>query len=277
MGKLRLDQQVKKFCLSNACRGCFEVKVHFGIHVNPNCIKYDATSKGISIYTENNQRHKYKLFVPFPSNLTLSIPKDPEAQLFCGILSAKIAIVSYDKNDFKKKSKSDKKIDDETKTKESKDSDAKIKKKKVKKMKKTKKMSLDDLNKRIAENADDGSSEPAKKRRKWNKGKKRKQEKKQVIKSNEMTMDDQHELIDGVVDKIELKVKEKRKKEFEKDADIKEYLKNRAERKQKKEQKKKDLREKFLLRRSKKKQKQRKDRKGTSYKKASAKRVTFAL
>merc|ERR1712228_678604 len=86
--------------------------------------------------------HKYKLFVPFPSNLNMAIPKDPEAQLFCGILSAKIAILSYDKNDFKKKSKSQKKIADETKTKESKDSDAKIKKKKVKKNEKNKKKLL---------------------------------------------------------------------------------------------------------------------------------------
>merc|ERR1712130_1013934 len=100
--------------------------------------------------------------------------------------------------------------------------------------------------------------------------------KKETVKSNEMAMNAQHELIDGVVDKIELKEKEKRKEANKKDADIEEYLKNRAERKEKKEQKKKELREKFLLRRSKKKQKQRKDRKGTSFKK-SQKRVTFAL
>ena len=274
-GKLRLDQQVKKFCLLNGCRGCFEVKVHFGIHVNPNSIKYDATSKGITIQTLNDQRHKFNLFVPFPKNLTLSIPKNPEAQLFCGKLSAKIAIVDYDKNEFKKKKKSTKQQqkdgETDTQSKDSKENRENSKKQKRKKMKKPKKMSLDELNKRIAENAvEDGtgeSKEPPKKKRKWNKTKKVKQAtKKKETKSNEMTMDDQHELIDGVVDKIEFKVKEKRKKENEKDADLKEYLKNRAERKQKKEQKKKDLREKFLLRRSKKKQKQRRDRKGTSFK-----------
>merc|ERR1712129_43521 len=96
-------------------------------------------------------------------------------------------------------------------------------------------------------------------------------------KKREMSMDAQHDLIDGVVDKIELKVKEKREKEQVKDADIELYLQNKAERKEKKEQKKKDLREKFLLRRMKKKQKRHSDRKGTSFKKASAKRVSFAL
>merc|ERR1712129_531303 len=96
-------------------------------------------------------------------------------------------------------------------------------------------------------------------------------------KKREMSMDAQHDLIDGVVDKIELKVKEKRAKEQVKDADIELYLQNKLERKEKKEQKKKDLREKFLLRRMKKKQKRHSDRKGTSFKKASAKRVSFAL
>merc|ERR1712129_676390 len=117
--------------------------------------------------------------------------------------------------------------------------------------------------------------EPPKKRRKKNK--KSKKVKKAVVtssdlsgKKREMSMDAQHDLIDGVVDKIELK-------EQEKDADIELYLQNKAERKEKKEQKKKDLREKFLLRRMKKKQKRHSDRKGTSFKKASAKRVSFAL
>ena len=44
-GKLRLDQQVKKFCLLNKCPGCFEVKVPFGRNVNPNKINYDAQEK----------------------------------------------------------------------------------------------------------------------------------------------------------------------------------------------------------------------------------------
>eukprot|EP00483_Globobulimina_turgida_P013510 UN13535 len=71
-----------------------------------------------------------------------------------------------------------------------------------------------------------------------------------------MSVNDQHELIDGVVNQIEDNIKKRRQMEVDKDADVKEYLQRRAEKKKMKEQKKKDIREKFFARRMAKKSKQ---------------------
>lgn len=98
-GKLRLDQQVRNFCLFHQCKGCFEVKVHFPNAINPKKIKYDATSEGITVDTlADHPRHHYKLKVPYPDGLKLHIPPDPEAQFHFGKLSCKLAILKYDKN-----------------------------------------------------------------------------------------------------------------------------------------------------------------------------------
>merc|ERR1712129_559876 len=125
-----------------------------------------------------------------------SIPTNPEAQLFCGKLSAKLAIIGYDKKRFIKQKKK-KSLDDETKSivvDENVENTKKLKAKQNKKTikrKKSRKVSLADLNERIAANkvtADvkvdldtvlQVTSEPPKKRRKKNK--KSKKVKKAVV------------------------------------------------------------------------------------------------
>mmetsp|Transcript_33009 Transcript_33009/g.52881 ORF Transcript_33009/g.52881 Transcript_33009/m.52881 type:complete len:309 (+) Transcript_33009:18-944(+) len=262
-GKPRLDQQVKKFCLLNKCIGCFECKVHFGRWVNANKINYDAKADGIHVDTLGDQK-KYKLFVPYPEHVTLSIPENPEAQFFCGVLSCKLAITKYDKKHFLKEamrkntknsgSKNEhlkhNQIGDDDEKENTGETKAKTEGKPVLKRKKKRKLSMGQLNKKIAENAesmDDG--EPPKKKQKKEKG----------VNPNEMSVDAQHKLIDGVVDKLESIQYEAKRKQIDKDADIKEYMKQRAEKKKRKEAKKAEIRKRFQERREAKQKKKHKE------------------
>ena len=299
-GKLRLDQQVKKFCLLNKCRGCFEVKVHFGYHTNVNKINYDAKDDGVYIDTLNDQQ-KYKLFVPYPKGVQISIPKDPEAQFFCGKLSAKLAIVKYDLKQLptNKKKKIEnlkaKQIDNDDekqkmdklsliKKKQKKNEERKNKRKQKRvESKRKRKLSLDNLNKIIAKNNgnDNNENEPPQKKRKLNmkqrqnKKNKKVQKKRKHLNPNEMSINDQHEINDGVVSKIENIEKEKKQKAMQKDSDIKEYLENRAERKKQKQAKKEEIRKKFMERKWAKKKALKMEQK--SMRTTSKRKVTFNL
>eukprot|EP01084_Bolivina_argentea_P283714 485999_1 len=229
----------------------------------------------MSIDTLNDQQ-KFKLFVPYPKGLELLIPDNPEAQFFCGVLSAKLAIIKYNKSQFAKTKKNAKKhkmnektnaTDEETngiQSTQKRKRNAKNNKKKKRNQKRSR-LSLDDLNKRIAQNT---HGEPKKKKRKLNK-------KAPKSNPNEMNLNDAHELIDGVVDKLENEIKQKRQKEMNKDEDIKQYLAQRAQKRKNKELRKKELREEFQQRRNAKKKSWKMQRKSVTQ--TSAKKVRFNL
>ena len=113
---------------------------------------------------------------------------------------------------------------------------------------------MDSLNERIAQKAEGVRGRP-KKKRKLNIG--------GLATGTEdhnegvitMSKDAQYSLIDGLVDNIDNKIKERRKRDLEKDQDLREYEQMKMEKKERKVQRKEALRDKFQRRAEKKKAK----------------------
>lgn len=99
-GARKVDGSLQRFCVNHKCPGVFEVKVFvgdFGLKTKQiNAIKYDANEKGIQL-SHKSKVNGFDVFVPFPCNLTMRIPKNPEALYLerCGLLLCRIPIVDH--------------------------------------------------------------------------------------------------------------------------------------------------------------------------------------
>eukprot|EP01083_Nonionella_stella_P266387 901232_1 len=101
-GKRKIDQTLQRFCIKNKCIGVFEVKLElkkFGLRPNQiGSVIYDADENGITV-KYNSKTHGFDMTIPFPSSITVYIPRNPEAIYLgpkIGILSCRIPIIKHE-------------------------------------------------------------------------------------------------------------------------------------------------------------------------------------
>ncbi|ETO24676.1 hypothetical protein RFI_12480 [Reticulomyxa filosa] len=219
-GRNRIDQVLRGYCLHHQCTGVLECKINLHF-VNPKSIKYDATEKGFHIDTTQDGRRKYDLFIEYPQKdkygreivYDLSDLKNMEATFFNGVLSCRLPVIEIKAKKVKKRKFSEfskEEIGDSNKP------TASNKKSKVLSKKSKKKLAT--------EAEDENKNEEAVAIKKPGKP--------------ELSVTEQTQLADEIVNKIEKTLKEKHEKAAEKDKELMEYLDQKNKRKLMKEKKK---------------------------------------